>query len=75
MLEASGVTMEMLDATRGLDGERRPLRVPLGDPEIEAGADEHGTFIRVAFDLPAGSFATAVMREIMQTDAMEGEGE
>lgn len=49
-------------------GTRRALRVPLGDPEIEGGADEHGPFIRCAFDLPAGAFATVVMREIMKNE-------
>ncbi len=49
-------------------GDRRPLRVPLGLPVIEGGADQHGGYIKCAFDLPAGSFATVVMREIMKPD-------
>jgi len=47
-----------------LPGARRPMRIPIGDPEIEGGADEHGPFIRLAFDLPPGAYATAVIREI-----------
>ena len=49
-----------------LEGERRPLRVRLGDPQIDGGMDEHGAYIRCAFDLPRGSFATMVMEEIMK---------
>jgi len=47
-----------------LPGARRPLRAPVGDPEIEGGADELGPFIRVAFDLPPGAYATSLVREI-----------
>ena len=52
--------------SRLVEGERRPLRVPLIDPEIEAGVDEHGAYIRCAFELPRGCFATVVMREVMK---------
>lgn len=54
------------DARGALDGKRRPLRVPITDPEVEGGVDEHGAFIRCAFELPRGSFATVVLREIMK---------
>ena len=49
-------------------GTRRPLRVHLQDPDVSGGVDEHGPYIRVAFDLPRGSFATVVLREVMKTD-------
>ncbi|MCE7974949.1 MAG: tRNA pseudouridine(13) synthase TruD [Leptolyngbya sp. PLA1] len=49
-----------------LEGKRRPLRVPLIDPEVEGGLDEHGPYVRCAFELPRGSFATVVLREIMK---------
>lgn len=52
-----------------VSGSRRPVRVRLGSPEIEGGMDEHGGFVRVAFDLPRGSFATAVLREIIKPPA------
>lgn len=51
-----------------IEGERRALRVPLGSPELEGGVDDLGPFVRIAFDLPRGAFATAVMREIMKPD-------
>ncbi|HRQ71504.1 MAG TPA: tRNA pseudouridine(13) synthase TruD [Phycisphaerales bacterium] len=71
-LEASGVTEERVaefDRTTGgmMQGARRPLRVPLIDPDVEGGVDEHGPFVRCAFELPRGSFATVVMRELMKT--------
>lgn len=70
-LEALGVTPEAIarhDATSRwpLEGKRRPLRVPITDPEVEGGVDEHGAYIRCAFELPRGSFATVVMRELMK---------
>jgi tRNA pseudouridine13 synthase len=68
-LAACGVSLETLQAfqerRRGrLTGERRPLRVPITDPDVEGGSDERGNYIRVAFDLPRGAFATSVVREI-----------
>lgn len=45
-------------------GARRPLRVKPEEVELAGGVDEHGPFITVAFTLPAGSFATVLMREL-----------
>ena len=72
-LHALGVRVEDLDGFAArrpnrMTGARRPLRVPLTDPEVEAGADEHGAYIRVAFDLPRGAFATTVLRELMKPE-------
>jgi len=50
-----------------IGGERRPMRVELKDPQVEGGMDEHGTYIRCAFELPRGAFATTVMDEIMKS--------
>ncbi len=47
-----------------LDGARRPLRVPLGETRIESGKDEQGPFLLLGFDLPAGAYATSVIREV-----------
>ncbi len=52
-----------------IGGDRRPLRIPVIDPEVEGGVDEHGAYIRCAFELPRGSFATTVMDEIMKVHA------
>jgi len=48
-------------------GTRRPVRVPLRDPVVEGGVDEHGAYIRLAFELPPGAFATIVLREVMKS--------
>jgi len=49
-------------------GARRPLRVKPTDTKLEAGVDEFGSYITVAFTLPAGSFATILLRELMKND-------
>ena len=48
----------------GAAGERRPVRIPLRDPQTDGGVDEHGSFVRLAFDLPPGAFGTTVLREV-----------
>lgn len=47
-------------------GDRRPLRVQPTDVDLAAGVDEHGPHVTVAFTLPAGSFATMLLRELMK---------
>ena len=49
-------------------GARRPLRVMPTDTTLSSGTDEFGPHITVAFTLPAGSFATVLLREIMKTE-------
>lgn len=49
-------------------GDRRPLRVQPTDIDLAAGVDEHGPHITVAFTLPAGSFATVLLRELMKNE-------
>jgi tRNA pseudouridine13 synthase len=51
-------------------GARRPLRVRPTETRLEAGVDEHGGFITVAFSLPAGSYATVLLRELMKTPSI-----
>ena len=69
-LAAAGFSVEQfLGFKRVLEGQRRPMTVPLQHAALEAGMDEHGEFIRVAFDLPRGSFATVLLREIMKNAA------
>ncbi|MCC5822394.1 MAG: tRNA pseudouridine(13) synthase TruD [Phycisphaerales bacterium] len=76
-LRATGVTPEDLTACEQRDGylmiggDRRPLRIPVIDPEVEGGVDEHGAYVRCAFELPRGSFATTVMDEIMKVPLEE----
>ena len=52
-------------------GTRRPYRARITNLELDSGFDEHGPYIRVAFDLPRGSYATVVLREIIGDDGVE----
>jgi tRNA pseudouridine13 synthase len=47
-----------------MEGERRPLRVPLGGVDVTA----DGGDLVLAFSLPKGSYATSVLREVMKTE-------
>jgi tRNA pseudouridine13 synthase len=49
-------------------GARRSLRVRPTDVELAAGVDQHGPHITAAFTLPAGSFATVFLRELMKVE-------
>lgn len=64
---AAATSLEMLE------GDRRPLRIPVRDIEVEGGMDEQGPYVRCAFELPRGSFATTVMDEVMKGDPLQSE--
>jgi len=68
-LSSAGLTAEEFRRAGDLrvKGARRPLRVRPEECRLEAGMDEHGAYITVAFTLPAGSFATVLIRELMKT--------
>ncbi len=51
-----------------LDGARRPLRVPVTDPNVSTGSDDRGPFLCVTFALPPGAYATNVTREICKAN-------
>lgn len=65
ILEQSGLNLPLFDMPGGLrmEGERRPLRVPLGDLSWNIAGDA----VVVKFTLPKGSYATSVIREISKT--------
>ncbi|HEV7301400.1 MAG TPA: tRNA pseudouridine(13) synthase TruD [Tepidisphaeraceae bacterium] len=56
-----------------IKGARRPLRVRPTDTELSAGVDDDGAYITVAFTLPAGSFATVVLGEVMKAKSDEAQ--
>jgi tRNA pseudouridine13 synthase len=63
VLSADGVTLETFKA--GGDetkGTRRLLRVQLGEPSFA----HDGDVVRLVFSLPAGSYATVVLRELLK---------
>lgn len=69
VLAASGIDAEVLsgrDSGR-LDGGRRPIRVPLKDMRFEAANDDRGDFLKLLFALPAGAYATSVVREVSKS--------
>ncbi|MEO6436940.1 MAG: tRNA pseudouridine(13) synthase TruD [Tepidisphaeraceae bacterium] len=49
-------------------GARRPLRVRPTEVRLEAGVDEHGGHITIAFALPAGCYATVFVGELMKPE-------
>lgn len=65
-LHDTGLTETDFEDQRHLntDGTRRPLRERIIDPECSGGVDEHGAYLKLAFTLGRGSFATMVVREI-----------
>jgi tRNA pseudouridine13 synthase len=56
-------------------GARRPLRVQPREVMLEGGVDEHGPHVTIAFTLPAGSFATVLLREITKDLHKDEEGD
>lgn len=62
-------------ADQGVDAARRPLRVMVQDMAWrvgEQGSDHSGLphdVVTLRFTLPAGAFATAVLREVLSTDS------
>ena len=53
---------------RGPPGSRRPLRWQLGEPSLEV-AEDH---VQLHFSLPAGAYATEVLRELFADGLVEG---
>jgi tRNA pseudouridine13 synthase len=78
MMQPAGVALQteadaiaglgLADVKLDLKGERRPLRIRPTETNLSAGIDEFGAHITVAFTLPAGAFATTLLREIMKSD-------
>ncbi|MBL9150270.1 MAG: tRNA pseudouridine(13) synthase TruD [Phycisphaerae bacterium] len=72
--EEIGVSLDIVSASipHGT-GTRRPFRVRVSNVELDAGVDEHGSFVRVAFDLPKGAYATVLLREILGDEVADQE--
>jgi tRNA pseudouridine13 synthase len=64
LLDKEDLTLQSFHLSGGLamDGERRPLRVPIQSPE----AIMDGEDLLLTFSLPKGSFATTVLAEVMK---------
>ncbi|GJM24299.1 MAG: tRNA pseudouridine synthase D [Phycisphaerae bacterium] len=46
------------------EGARRPIRIPVQSAECSEGEDSNGAFLKLRFELPPGSFATSLVREV-----------
>jgi tRNA pseudouridine13 synthase len=66
VLREEGLSLSSFDLVGPLrmEGERRPLRVPLRN--LSTAMDSEG--FSLTFSLPRGSYATSVLREIMKID-------
>ncbi len=51
-----------------IKGARRPLRMHPENATVTQGSDDLGDFLELAFDLPAGSYATVLVREFLKRD-------
>lgn len=63
--DATPESLQAAGKACGFRGERRPLRVKLGDPDWLI----QGNVLTVSFTLPPGAYATNVLRELMKTTA------
>jgi tRNA pseudouridine13 synthase len=66
LLDKEKLTLEAFQLSKGLamEGERRPLRVPIASPECRMDGED----LLLSFSLPKGSFATTVLAEVMKTE-------
>ena len=63
VLAEEGITLEAFEAGGGeTEGARRLLRVPLSGLTVEGEAE-----LRLSFELPAGSYATVLLRELLKS--------
>ncbi|MEX0741419.1 MAG: tRNA pseudouridine(13) synthase TruD, partial [Phycisphaeraceae bacterium] len=62
---------DLASSPYGPTGARRAFRMPIHEPQVSGGADEHGPYVFLAFELPRGSFATVVLRELMKSATPE----
>jgi len=70
LLAAQQVTAQDFRNVKGqkVRGARRPLRFPLNELDFACGEDDHGPYLQMRFYLPAGCYATSLLREICKTD-------
>ena len=64
--ESLGIRDVHLETMRKFaSGARRALRVQVTNSSISKASDEHGPFFKLEFSLPAGSYATTLIRHIL----------
>jgi tRNA pseudouridine13 synthase len=64
-LEAAGLLPDSFATVRAIaEGTRRDATITVGEPTVR---DLEPGVVEVAFSLPGGAYATAVMREVMKS--------
>ena len=67
VLESRGGTRDSVENSPLVPrGTRRPLRIAVSNIEVDSGVDENGGYVRTAFDLPRGAYATVLLRELVE---------
>lgn len=56
-------------------GGRRPFRSPLEEIGMDSGRDQTGAYLELRFTLPAGSYGTAVLREVCKSRLEDGKAD
>ena len=56
------------DRRCAMEGSRRPLRCQAKECRSETGEDDRGVYLRVAFALEPGCYATSLTREVCKGD-------
>ena len=70
VLSSFGVSETHLKQLKKIaSGARRPLRVPIVNHAATTNDDADGEYIEVAFELPAGSFATVLVEELLNVSS------
>lgn len=73
VLREQGVTAALFAAGGGeTSGARRFLRVPVA--ALEAKCDPSQALLRLSFELPAGSYATVLLRELLKDEPLDDGG-
>ena len=73
ILAGEGLSLEDFRApdAHKLKGGRRALRFPLSELQLTDGNDATDYYIQLEFTLPAGCYATAVIREILKSEQLD----
>lgn len=65
-LTSFGLTRSQIATTKQYGmGARRALRVPVENTEVTERSDERGHFVLAQFELPAGSYATTLIKSLL----------
>jgi tRNA pseudouridine13 synthase len=74
ILREESLTPESLRASdrHKIKGGRRPLRFRPRNVEVDPGSDDFGPFVELKFELPAGCYATSLLREIQKSRLEQG---